>query len=161
MIESIREFFAAKIVCEDRPVVSMEQAQKLATAALLIEVSRADFDVASEEKDAIEDTLRTSFGLSESETSDLVRLAEAEVEGSISLYEFTHLVDRSFTPEQKKHIVGLLWEVAYSDDRLEEREEYLIRKIAKLLHVHHRDFIDEKLRVKEIKGRDPHRTQEA
>ena len=161
MFESIRDFFAAKIVCEERPVVSMERAQKLATAALLIEVSRADFDVDSEEKNAIEDALRTSFGLSESETSDLVRLAEAEVEGSNSLYEFTHLVDRSFTSEQKKHIVGLLWEVAYSDNRLEEREEYLIRKIAKLLHVHHRDFIDEKLRTKEIKDRATHRAQEA
>ena len=90
---------------------------------------------------------------------DLVRLADAEVEGSNSLFEFTHLVDRSFTPEQKKHIVRLLWEVAYSDNRLKDREEYLIRKIAKLLHVHHRDFINEKLRMKEIKGREPHRAQ--
>jgi uncharacterized tellurite resistance protein B-like protein len=152
MIEIIREFFAQKNVYEERPVVSMEEAQKLATAALLIEVSRADFDVAPEEKDAIEEALRSSFGLSERETRDLVTLAESQVEGSISLYEFTRLVDRSFTPEQKKHIVGLLWEVAYSDDRLEEREEYLIRKVAKLLHVPHRDFIEAKLKVQESRS---------
>ena len=36
---------------------------------------------------------------------------------------------------------------------LEEREEYLVRKIAKLLHVAHADFIDEKIKVKEkMKG---------
>lgn len=149
MFKNIQEFFYARIVNEHHaPAVSLEQAQKLATAALLIEVSRADFEVQDDEKAAIESALERSFGLSPEETRELVTLAEQEVNESISLYEFTRLADRSFTPEQKKHIVGLLWEVAFSDDRLEENEEYLIRKVAKLLHVSHEDFIAEKLRVK-------------
>ena len=48
---------------------------------------------------------------------------------------------------------GLLWQIAYSDDRLEEHEEYLIRKIAKLLHIDHSDFIAEKLKAKEAKAK--------
>lgn len=152
MIRTIQEFFATRIVTEQVPVISLEKAQKLATAALLIEISRADFDVGDDEKQAIEDAIQASFGLEPEQTQEIIALAEQEVREAISLYEFTRLVDQSFTLEQKKHIVGLLWQVAYSDDRLEEREEYLIRKIAKLLHVEHKDFIAEKLKVKRAKS---------
>ena len=152
MIRTIQEFFQQRIITEQTPVVSLERALQLATTALLIEISRADFEVADEERIAIEEALTRSFGLTDDETREIIALAEEEVDASISLYEFTRLVDESFTRDQKKHIIGLLWQVAYSDDRLEEHEEYLIRKIAKLLHIDHSDFIAEKLKAKEAKA---------
>lgn len=154
-MQSIKEFFSARIVSvsSQDAADTLEKRLQLATAALLIEVSRADFEVADEERSAILEALRTSFGLDESETEQLIALAEEQVRQSVSIYEFAHLCDRGFTPEQKKHIIGLLWEVAFSDERLDEGEEYLIRKVAKLLHVPHRDFIDEKIRVKERHAR--------
>ena len=39
MIRTIQEFFYARIVTEETTTVSLEHAQKLATAALLIEIS--------------------------------------------------------------------------------------------------------------------------
>ena len=153
MIRTIQEFFQQRIITEQTPVVSLERALQLATSALLIEISRADFEVADEERIAIEEALTRSFGLTDDETREIIALAEEEVDASISLYEFTRLVDESFTRDQKKHIIGLLWQVAYSDDRLEEHEEYLIRKIAKLLHIDHSDFIAEKLKAKEAKAK--------
>ena len=153
MIRTIQEFFQERIITEKKPVVSLERALHLATAALLIEISRADFEVADEERIAIEEALTRGFGITESETREIVALAEQEVDASVSLYEFTRLVDQNFTGDQKKHIIGLLWQIAYSDDRLEEHEEYLIRKIAKLLHIDHSDFIAEKLKAKEAKAK--------
>ena len=141
MIQSIREFFAVRIASEERPEASLE----LATAALLIEVSRADFDVSEEERASIEEQVRKSFGLTEEQTREIVVLAEEEVARAVSLYEFTRLVDKRFTPDQKRHIIGLLWEVALSDERIEGREEHLIRKVATLLHVPHEAFIAEKI----------------
>ncbi len=141
MIQTIREFFTARIASESRKEPSLE----MATAALLIEVSRADFDVSEEERAAIAERVRTAFGLTEEETRQIVALAEEEVSRAVSLYEFTRLVDQSFTPEQKRHIVGLLWDVALTDERIEGREEHLIRKIATLLHVPHEGFIAEKI----------------
>ncbi len=153
MIRTIQEFFQERIITEKKPVVSLERALQLATTALLIEISRADFEVADEERIAIEEALTRGFGLSEDETREIIALAEQEVAASVSIYEFTRLVDQSFTHDQKKHIIGLLWQIAYSDDRLEEHEEYLIRKIAKLLHIDHSDFIAEKLKAKEAKAK--------
>jgi uncharacterized tellurite resistance protein B-like protein len=145
VIRTIREYFAARIVSEEHPQPSLE----LATAALLIEVSRADFDVSEGERTAIEEQVRRSFGLTEEETREIVELAEEEVARAVSLYEFTRLVDRSFAPEQKRHVIGLLWEIALSDERIEAREEHLIRKIATLLHVPHEAFIAEKIAARE------------
>jgi uncharacterized tellurite resistance protein B-like protein len=149
LIRTIREFFSTRIVVDEKPPVSLARSLELATAALLIEVSRADFDVSDGERAAIEEAVRKSFGLSEEDTRELIALAEEEVRRSVSLYEFTELVDRSFTPDQKRHIVGLLWDVALSDERLEGREEHLIRKVATLLHVSHEAFIDEKIRARD------------
>ena len=145
MIQSIREFFAVRIASEERPEASLE----LATAALLIEVSRADFDVSEEERASIEEQVRKSFGLTEEQTREIVVLAEEEVARAVSLYEFTRLVDKRFTPDQKRHIIGLLWEVALSDERIEGREEHLIRKVATLLHVPHEAFIAEKIAARD------------
>ena len=145
MIGTIREFFSVRIVSEER----REPSLSLATAALLIEVSRADFDVSEEERAAIQGQVRKSFGLGAEETREIVALAEEEVSRAVSLYEFTRLVDKTFTPEQKRHIIGLLWDVALSDELLSMREEHLIRKIATLLHVPHEAFIEEKIAARE------------
>ncbi|HEY7818310.1 MAG TPA: TerB family tellurite resistance protein, partial [Vicinamibacteria bacterium] len=64
MIHTIREFFAARIGSEEREESSLQ----LATAALLIEVSRADFDVSEAERFAIVEQVQKSFGISEEET---------------------------------------------------------------------------------------------
>ena len=149
MIRTIRQYFEERIVYREEAELPLERALQLATAALLIEVSRADFDRSPGERQAIEEALQRSFGLDPAETSEIVDLAEEEVERSISVYEFSRLVDKNFSPEQKQHIIGMLWDVAYSDDRLEEREEYLIRKIATLLHVAHAEFISEKLAARD------------
>jgi uncharacterized tellurite resistance protein B-like protein len=141
VIQSLREFFTARIASAE----SQEPSLELATAALLLEVSRADFEVSNEERAAIEESVRKSFGLTEDETREIVALAEEEVSRAVSLYEFTRLVDQRFTPDQKRHIVGLLWGVAFTDSRIEGREEHLIRKIATLLHVPHEAFIAEKI----------------
>jgi len=41
----------------------------------------------------------------------------------------------------------MLWQVAFADGHLDPYEEALVRKIADLIYVPHRDFIQSKLRV--------------
>ena len=51
--------------------------------------------------------------------------------------------------EDKIRLINNLWSIAFSDKQLDKYEEYLIRKISDLLYVSHKDFIEQKLRVKE------------
>jgi len=151
VLRAIQRFFDTRIRADSAsasPEVS-RHALQLATAALLIEMTRADFRVKEKERRTVMEAIQRTFDLTPDETQELIRLAEQEAAESVSLYQFTRLVDKGFSLEQKKHVVELLWRVAFADEEMEKHEEYLVRKIADLLHVPHRDFIQAKLRARQ------------
>ena len=156
VLRAIQQFFDTKIQTAtssgrtgSADSTASEHSLQLATAALLIEMTRADFKVEENERRMVGEAIRRAFDLSPEETSELVRLADEAARQSVSIYDFTRLIDRGFALEQKKHVVELLWRVALSDAELEKHEEHLVRKIAKLIHVPHPDFIDAKLRAQD------------
>ena len=155
MIGSVKRFFQARVAEEARRPApeAREHALRLAAAALLFEIVRADAEVKDEERTVMRAGVQATFGLPAGEADELVRLAEEESRGAVSLYEFTRLVDTEFTPEQKKRVVELLWLVAFADADKHALEEHLVRKIAGLLHVPHPDFIDAKIRARQESGR--------
>lgn len=144
MIKAIQSFFETRIAGAAGGAAGAderEHAYRLATAALLVEVSRADFAVEPAERSAVAAAVRRAFGLDEAETAELIALAEAEVDEAVSLYEFTSLVDRHFDAAQKVRVIELLWQVAFADGDLDKYEEHLVRRIADLIHVRHRAYI--------------------
>lgn len=149
MISTIKEFFDRHLSASAESA-SADRARRLqiATGALLIELARADFDVADQEVEAIAGTLRDHFGLSAAETKELVRLAEEEAQGAHDYYQFTSLINEGYTPEEKVQLIELMWQLAYTDGRIDKYEDHLIRKIAGLLHVSHTDFIATKHRAR-------------
>jgi uncharacterized tellurite resistance protein B-like protein len=148
MIQAIKNFFESFL---DPEAAETEQDQdhvlQLATAALLIEVMRADTEVKSEEQIAVEKAIREKFDLSEEETRNLVQLAEQKADRTTSYYEFTSLINNAFTLDKKIKIIEMMWRVAFADNEMEKYEEHFIRKIAELLYVPHQDFIAAKLRA--------------
>lgn len=152
MIRKIGRFFQERIQPSDTGG-SHEQRLRLATAALLIEMTRADFSVTEFERAAVDRLLREHFGLDEAETQELVELAELEVKTSASLFQFTHLIDKHFALEQKIAIVELMWRVAYADAGKDHHEEHLVRKVAELLHVPHSAYIRARERAAADAGR--------
>lgn len=143
MLKAIRHFFESNIESSREKADSQasEHALQLATAALLVEVTRADREVTPDERDAVDRALFEAFDLSEDETRELVRLAELEVKDATSLFQFTNLIDKHFALERKVVVVEMLWRIAYSDACKDKHEESLVRKIADLLHVPHTAFV--------------------
>jgi uncharacterized tellurite resistance protein B-like protein len=138
VLGSIRRFFQERVADQaDRATPEdREHALRLAAAALLFEVVRADSEVKPEERTVMRAAIQGTFGLSE------------ESRGAVSLYEFTRLVDTGFSAEQKKRILELLWLVSFADAEKHALEEHMVRRIAGLLHVPHPDFIDAKIRAR-------------
>mgnify|MGYP001553150538 FL=1 len=155
MIRRIQKFFTVHIQSRvDSGSQSNERALRLATAALLIEVSRADFHVDPAERRAVVDAVQRLFDLSRQETDELVALAEEEVDGAVSLFQFTQLVDQEFSAEQKAQVIEKMWRVAFADRNKDKHEEYLVRKVADLLHVPHSTFIRTRHKVEsELAGK--------
>ncbi len=146
MLRAIQEFFSERI-SPDEGGTHDQHSLQLATAALLFEMLRADYDEHPDEYAALERALRKRFSLSPGETEELARLAEQEAADAVSLYQFTGLINQHFAPEEKVQVIEMLWQVAYADGHLDRYEEALVRKIADLIHVPHRDFIQAKHRV--------------
>jgi len=146
MLRAIQEFFQAEIAPASRGGDDQRGLQ-LATAALLFEMLRADEEDHPEERRTLETALANQFDLSEAETRELAALGDREANDSVSLYQFTGLINQHFSAQQKLQVVDMLWQVAFADGRLDPYEEALVRKIADLIYVPHRDFIRSKHRV--------------
>lgn len=147
MLDTIRRFFDENLASRaDTDERGVEHRLQLATAAVLIEMSRADTVRRASELETIERGIADKFDLSPEETQQLIALAEEEAKLSVSDFDFVQLINQHFSQPQKLRIVELLWAVAYADDHLDKHEEHYVRRIAELLHVAHADFIAAKLR---------------
>lgn len=119
----------------------------LAVAALLVEVLRADFEVGAAERKQVVGSCATLLGLDAAASAELVREAEAQIDQSHDLYQFTSVVNRHWDDSAKAALLESLWRVAQADETVHKYEEHIIRRIADLLHVPHARFITSKLRV--------------
>lgn len=149
VLRSVQRFFQERLSApERRAPADHDHALRLAAAALLFEVVRADADVRNNERTVMRTAIQSVFGLSDEEALELMDLAEEESRTASSLYQFTSLVDEGFSADEKKRLVELLWMVSFADTVKHAEEEHVVRKIAGLLHVPHPDFIDAKIRAR-------------
>jgi uncharacterized tellurite resistance protein B-like protein len=148
MLKQITDFFSKHLLlAADDSCADAEHCLRLATAALMIEMTRADFDIKSIEMEATIGMLQKHFSITPEETDELVDLAELEADMATTYHEFTSLMNQHYSQEQKIQVIELLWEVAYADGEIEKYEDFLVRKIAELLYVPHKEFIAAKHRV--------------
>ncbi len=145
MLNAIKNYFENKFASQDSS--DLDHQLKLATAALLIEMMQQDDQVDAEEINATNKALREKFELTADECHELFNQAEAELAEAVDYHQFTRLINNEFTLEQKIKVIELLWSVAYADTQLDSLEEHMVRKVADLIYVSHKDFMLAKHRV--------------
>ncbi len=114
---------------------SREAALRSATAVLMLDVARSDNVFEESEFERVLGLVEKHFGMSPEDAAELVNAADEKAEDLVSLHEFTQLLHNNLDEIEKARIVGLLWQVAYADGRLDKYEDSLVRKISDLLHV--------------------------
>jgi uncharacterized tellurite resistance protein B-like protein len=138
MIKRIFETVAKVIKATDSPESGSpdrEGALRLATAALMVEVARADHVFEKSELVRLLELIELHFALSSEDAADLIDSAATSAEDSVHLHDFTQLLHEHLIESEKARIVGLLWQVAYADGRLDKYEDSLVLKISDLLYV--------------------------
>ena len=152
MLKKIKEHISN---LSNEPIEMADQEQKdteiinNACAALLIETALADKVFNEEEMISMKQTLNKVYKVDEQDIEELINESNKKVSESTSLYEYTRLINDLCNYEDKIRLISNLWSIAFADQHLDKYEEYLIRKISDLLHVSHKDFIQQKLLVKE------------
>ena len=146
MINTIRKFFKSN---ENSKSDNLEgNKDELAYASLLIEVIKSDDHFDQREHDELLNILDTKLSIDEKALGELSELAQKISDESTSLYEFTREINDKYQYEEKVQLIEDLWRIAYSDERIDKYEDYVIRKVADLIYVTHSDFIKSKLKVK-------------
>jgi uncharacterized tellurite resistance protein B-like protein len=125
---------------------SFKDEMVLCICVLLIEVSKSDDDYDDSEKATIIDLLEKQFSLNHDQIDMLMKMADKKNNEIISLHELTASLNKEYTYAEKKNVIKMLWDIAYSDGRIDKYEDYTIRKISDLLYIKHSDFIKTKLR---------------
>ena len=118
---------------------------QVATCALFLEIAHSDDDFSIEEKVFIEKTMRDEFNLDDELVDELLDLATQQTNESVSLYEFTDVINKSYGRDEKLLIIKNLWRLVFADGILDKYEESLIRQVAELCYVSHQDYIRTKL----------------
>ena len=121
--------------------VDLEHALRVATAVLLVEVTRADFKVEESERLRLRDLLEQQFQLSEIELDALLEQAEADADQLVSLQHVTRLLNQHYDQAMKLRVLEMMWQVVFADGEKDHYEEHLIRQIADLLYLSHAEFI--------------------
>lgn len=125
---------------------------EIATCALFVEMANADGDFTDDERKKIIKVMKETFNLEEECVNDLIELSEHKIKESISLYEFTSIINDRYSNEEKFKLIKNLWKLIYIDKTLNMYEDHLVKKIGTMLNLDHKRIIDAKLIVKEEKG---------
>lgn len=148
MLDAVKQFFSDHI--ESSRAQDSDESQQsinIAAAALLIEVGRADFDFSETEQARIVTLLRENLHINEAAITALIDLAKRESTDATSLHGFTRLIHENYSIDQKRNLMQQLWCVALADGRIDRYEDYILRKIADLIYLSHKEFIQAKLRA--------------
>lgn len=117
------------------------------SAALLVEIARADHVLDEEEIESITMALQGSSSLTIDELGGIVSGAVVDADAAVSLHEHVRLVNEHFDRDQKIQLLEQMWRVAAADGNIDQYEDYTIRKLSDLLYIRHSEFIQAKLRV--------------
>jgi uncharacterized tellurite resistance protein B-like protein len=122
---------------------------ELATAALMMEVARADFEQSEAERSLMLQKLGSRLKLTDEAVAGLLLLAQDASEEAHDLYSFTSIINERFTYPEKKQLVVNLWEIALADAHIDPQEDHIIRRIAGLLSVDHSDVIHARAKARD------------
>lgn len=136
-----------KQIVNSHEPVDDEHALPRAAAILLIELALTDEGGDEAERRVIERAIRDRFGLSTEELDELLAEAVRQQRDSVSLHEYTNQLRTALAPEARAELVEWLWRVAWADGKVGAHEEHLVRRLADLLGVPHREFMRRKHRA--------------
>lgn len=134
LADKVTRVFAAADGQEAAPE-ERENAIRTATAVLMTEVARADYEYDEAEFELLLSLIAKHFHMSAEAAAELANKAGETAEDNVSLHAFTQRLNQDLNESDKERVVSLLWQIAYADGRLDKYEDSLVSRISDLLYV--------------------------
>ena len=135
MFKSLYDKIVSQISAADIEADTRDAAVRLATAVLMVDVALVDSRFDETEFDRMLQLVKEHFGLGTQQAAELINAANAKADELVSVHEFTQLLHKHLSDDEKARIVSLLWQIAYADGQLDKYEDSLVLKISDLLYV--------------------------
>lgn len=147
----IKPMFAdfLKRLTQPQPAPLSDFDARLALAALLVRVARADNDYAPAEKERIDRILIKRFDLTAPAVADLRQQAETLEAEAPDTVRFTRAIKDAVPYEERLGVIEALWSVVLADGNRDDHEDALLRMVANLLGINDRDSALARQRVSE------------
>ena len=135
MIDRFKSFFSREMALPDDGGGEEPSAEELrvAACALLLEVAHADDHFSAGERKHMRRLVRRHFGLKQSAADELISIAEDERRRRVDLWGFTKLIKTQYSIGQKLVLAEAMWGLVLADGKLVAREDYIMRKISRLV----------------------------
>ena len=148
MMDLLKKFFT-KTSDEISAAESVQTSRdvRIATCALLLEMAKIDGKFSELERKSIVEVLENSYQLSAERATAFMEAADEQLEKSIDLWHFAKLINENYSTEEKIKIIEMVWQIIYTDGKLDKHEDYLAHKLANLLRLSHEQLIEAKLKV--------------
>ncbi len=140
MLKTLAELFKT-VDDNDRDTLDGHQA-KTATAALLFHAIAIDGIADEKERTRIHALLSDHFAMSDDEVAGLLHDAEQHEKEAVDLYRFTSVLRDRLSPDEKRDIIKMMWQLVYADGELAPLEDNLVWRTAELLAVPARDRME-------------------
>jgi uncharacterized tellurite resistance protein B-like protein len=138
-----------KRLTQPQPAPLSDFDARLALAALLVRVARADNDYAPAEKERIDRILIKRFDLTAPAVADLRQQAETLEAEAPDTVRFTRAIKDAVPYEERLGVIEALWSVVLADGNRDDHEDALLRMVANLLGINDRDSALARQRVSE------------
>ena len=125
---------------EEQPDFDGHHDLRLATAALLLEMARADRDETPAERRIVEAMLARHFSIERAAAEGLLARADERLEHAVSLYEFTRVLNDTLSAAERRAVVEMVADIAASDGHFDKHEQHLLSKLADLLHLRRAEY---------------------
>lgn len=109
--------------------------EKLAAAALMVEVAARDGEISRREREHILHLLEHRMNLSRDDALELFVEALAAQNASNQILGFTRKIKDHFDTQGRENILELMWEVVFADGHEDDYESNLMRRLAGLLYI--------------------------
>ncbi len=152
IFDQFRRKVAASVLTDEAGEPERVVDDKIAFGVLLRIVAEADQKFLPQEKEKIKDVLTRFCRLSDEEVPYVLKAVEEAAGQRIDMHRFTREVGQDLRYGVKVRIIEDLFRVACADKELDNEEVETIRKIAGLLGVGHKEFIEAKIKVKKEFG---------
>ena len=120
---------------------------RLALAALLVRIARADDDYDAAERDRIDRTLATRYRLDPAAAAALRAEAETVEAEAPDTVRFTKAIKDGVEYEDRIGVIEAMWDVVLADGHRDDDENAIMRMIPPMLGVNDRDSNMARIRV--------------